>query len=341
MYKECLTKIIRKENLTSQETYNLMNDIMKGQLSPSQIAAIITALRMKGETAQEITGMAKSMREFASTIMPKNDHLVDTCGTGGDLTSTFNISTTAAFVVAGAGVAIAKHGNRAASGKCGSADLLEGLGINIQLQPKEVQECIEAINIGFMFAPIFHGAMKHASIPRKEIGIRTVFNILGPLSNPANAHGQLLGVYEKDLTLTIAQVLKNLGVKKAFVVHGLEGLDEISITGDTQVSELNDEKIKTYIFSPLEYGFTLASLVAVKGGDVKENIRITQDILNNYEEGPQKDIVILNAAAAIYVSNLNVDFKSAIHLARESITSGAAMLKLKQLREYSQRFVHA
>ncbi|MCX5853957.1 MAG: anthranilate phosphoribosyltransferase, partial [Deltaproteobacteria bacterium] len=253
MIKEAINKIVDLHNLQESEMMNVMDEVMEGRATPTQIASFITALRMKGETVDEVTGAARIMRKKATRIDARSSIIVDTCGTGGDRKNTFNISTTSAFVVAAAGITVAKHGNRAVSSGCGSADVLEALGVNISASPDIVEECVQQIGIGFLFAPKLHGAMKYAIGPRREIGIRTIFNILGPLTNPAGATSQLIGVYDPKLTEMFAYVLKNLGTRRAFVVHGSDGLDEATVTGETRVSELKDGLVTTYNINPMDY----------------------------------------------------------------------------------------
>jgi anthranilate phosphoribosyltransferase len=278
------------------------------------------------------------MREFAQRINPKVDGtLVDTCGTGGDKIKTFNVSTISAFVIAGAGIPIAKHGNRSVTSKAGSADLLEALGVKIDVAPEDVEKAVEDIGIGFMFAPVFHGAMKYAIGPRKEIGIRTVFNILGPLTNPANAQAQVLGVYDADLTEKMAGVLAKLGTERALVVHGLGGLDEISTFGETRVSELKDGVVETYEIKPEDFGIKRASPTDLSGGDAKENADIATRLLKDKEQGPMRDIVVLNSAAGIYVGGLADSIAEGIRVAEKSIDSGAAYDKLTDLIEASRK----
>jgi anthranilate phosphoribosyltransferase len=346
MIKEAIIKLVDKKDLSAKEMEQVFTEIMSGLAEPSQIASFITALRCKGETVDEITAAAKVMRQFAECIDVRSnididrdeinleeETILDTCGTGGTGTNTFNISTTVAFVVAGCGVKVAKHGNRSASSACGSADVLEALGIDLNISPEVVKDCIRSIGIGFMYAPVFHKAMKYAVPVRKSIGIRTIFNILGPLSNPANATCQVLGVYDKRLTPIMAHVLNRLGLKKAFVVYGLDTLDEISITGPTQISELNNNKVKTYKIHPKRFGFKTASIKDIAGGDAQENARIILSILNR-EKGARRDIVTLNAAYALTASGRAKDIKSAIALAEESIDSGSAMKKLDELKKF-------
>jgi anthranilate phosphoribosyltransferase len=330
--KEFITKLVEGGDLSSEEAEKAMKAIMGGEATQAQIGSFLTALRMKGETMEEISACARVMRDFAERITPRvRGTLVDTCGTGGDKIKTFNISTVAAFIAAGAGIPIAKHGNRSVTSKAGSADLLEALGVRIDCPPKAVQRCIEKAGIGFMFAPIFHKAMKYAIGPRKEIGIRTVFNVLGPLTNPANAQAQVLGVFDAGLTSRLAGALGSLGVEKAVVVHGLDGLDEISTLGGTQISELGSEGVKTYKVKPEEFGLRRASIGDLAGGDADYNARVTIDLLKNCSKGPRRDVVALNAAAAIYVGGKADSISEGISLAEESIDSGKAYLKLAML----------
>jgi len=332
MIKEAISKVIEKKDLTKEEAALTMDEIMSGNATDAQIAAFITALRLKGETVDEITGFTKIMREKA-THLKAQGKVIDTCGTGGDGAHTFNISTIAAFIAAGAGATVAKHGNRSVSSSCGSADCLQALGINIMAPVEEVQKCLNEVGIGFLFAPLLHASMKYAIGPRREIGIRTVFNILGPMTNPANAKAQLIGVYAKALTETMAWVLKNLGSHHVMVVHGLDGLDEISSTGPTQVTELKDGKVKTYQVSPQDFGFSRAKADDLKGADAGENARLCEAILSG-EKGPKRDICLLNAGAAIYVADLAGNLAEGIAKAKESIDSGAAMAKLETMRRF-------
>ncbi|MBI5253120.1 MAG: anthranilate phosphoribosyltransferase [Euryarchaeota archaeon] len=336
--KEFIGKLVEGKDLTVSEAEEAMKLIMSGAATQAQIGAFLTALRMKGETVAEITACAKIMRSFASKINPKvNGTLVDTCGTGGDKIKTFNISTIAAFVVAGAGIYVAKHGNRSVTSKAGSADVLEALGVKIDLPPKQVERCIESTGIGFMFAPVFHPAMKHAIGPRKEIGIRTVFNILGPLTNPASANAQLLGVYDAALTERIAKVLKLLGSKRVLVVHGLGGLDELSTFGETKISELEEGRVITYRVKPEDFGIKRAQVNELLGGDLEFNKNVVLDVLKNGEKGARRDIVALNAAAGIYAGGRTHSIKEAMGVANEYIDSGAAYKKLQALVRESNR----
>lgn len=331
--KRFISEVVKGKDLTEAEAEAAMKYIMSGEATPVQISSFLTALRLKGETVEEITAFARVMREFAARITPKvDDILVDTCGTGGDKIKTFNISTAAMFVAAGAGLLIAKHGNRSVTSKAGSADVVEALGVRIDLPPAEVQRCIETVGIGFMFAPRFHGAMKYATPVRREMGIRTVFNVLGPLTNPAGAQAQVMGVYDAALTEKLARVLGKLGCKRAMVVHGLDGLDEISTLGETQISELSGGEVRTYTITPESFGIEHASAEALAGKDVGENARTLLRILRG-ERGPRRDIVLLNAAAAIVVGGKAKDLHEGTAIAANSVDSGRAYEKVVQLVE--------
>lgn len=333
MIQEVISKLVQRKDLTQNESEQVMNEIMEGKATDAQIAGFLIGLRLKGETTDEITACAKIMKLKANTINPKAKHLVDTCGTGGDNSNTFNISTAAAFVASGAGAAVAKHGNKSVSSMCGSADVLKELGVNIELSPKQVEKCIEHIGIGFMFAPMFHPAMKFALNARKEIGIRTVFNILGPLTNPANAKSQLIGVFDASLLPAIAEALKNLGGRHIIAVNG-NGIDEITVCGKTKVCELKNDNINTYEISPEDYGFRLSQLKDILGGTPPENSKIILDILNG-SNGPKRDIVLLNSAAALLAADIASDYKDALELASDSIDSGNALKKLEELKKFT------
>ena len=330
--KSILDKIINCNNLTKEEAEFAINQITEGKLTNAQIACLLTALKMKGETVEEVTAFAKVMRAKAEKIKPNVKMLVDVCGTGGDFSNTFNISTTAAFVVAGAGVPVAKHSNKSVSSKCGSADVLEYLGINLNLTPKKIEKIIEKIGIGFLFAPSFHPSMKHVKDVRKDIGIRTIFNILGPLTNPANAKIQLIGVFDPNLTETLAYVLKNLGVKTALVVHG-SGLDEITTTGKTKISELSNGKIKTYYIKPGDFGLKQNKLDEIQTKSIQENANSLLDVLKG-KNGAKRNIVLMNAGAAVFISGKASSIQEGIEIARESIDSGKALEKLYLLRDF-------
>ncbi len=350
MIKEALLKVVERENLSAAEMEAVMGEIMDGGATPAQTAAFITALRMKGETVDEITGAAKAMRRKAARIPLKSrpvaigeddagidlETILDTCGTGGDCTSTFNISTTCAFVAAGAGIKVAKHGNRAVSSCSGSADVLAELGVDITLSPEAAGRCVDEVGIGFLFAPTFHAAAKRAMEVRKEIGVRTIFNILGPLTNPARASAQVLGVYAEELTDKMAHVLLGLGAKRAMVVHGMDGLDEITITRESRVSEIKDAGVHTYFIDPRDYGFRLAHAPGIKGGTARENAGITLAVLKG-EKGPKRDVVLINSGAAVYVGGEAADLEGGIELAERSIDSGSALDKLERLIALSRK----
>jgi anthranilate phosphoribosyltransferase len=335
MITDAIRKIVDGRDLSRTEAVEAMNEVMGGEATDAQIAALITALRMKGETPDEISGCAAVMREKAVAVKPKAIGVVDTCGTGGDMSGTFNISTTAAFVVAGAGVPVAKHGNRSVSSSCGSADLLEALGVNLGIAPETVAAAIDEVGIGFLFAPALHLAMKYAIGPRKQIGIRTIFNVLGPLTNPAGAEYQVLGVYSRDLTETIAEVLLSLGTKHALVVHG-DGLDEITTTGRTKISEVNNGEISTYEIDPEDLGLPLVNREALAGGSVERNVEITRAVLAG-EPGPARDIVMVNASAALVAAEKAADLRAGIELAAESLDSGRAAKKLTELIAFTNK----
>jgi len=335
MFRDNLSKIVQKKDLCEAEMSQMITDIFSGDITDAQIGAFMAALATKGETFEELAGAAKAMRRKAQRIQVSSPTVVDTCGTGGDGAKTFNISTTTAFVVAGCGVIVAKHGNRSISSQCGSADLLEALGVKIDLQPELVEESVVEVGIGFMFAPVFHGAMKFAAKARKEIGLRSIFNMLGPLTNPAAANCQLLGVFAPELTEMFANALNLLGGKRAFVVHGHDGLDEISVCAPTRVSELHDGMIRTYDIDPEQFFGKLADPDDLKGGDPQMNANITKNILNG-DQGPKRNVVVLNAAAALTAAGKSKDLKEGIVLAEESIDKGAAALKLEALIKFTQ-----
>src|SRR3989338_8453071 len=332
MIKEAIINLAEKKDLPQVQMMQAMEEIMRGLVSPVQICAFLVALRMKGETPEEITGAALGMREFVKKIEVPEDIVLDTCGTGADRMHTFNISTISSFVAAGCGLVVAKHGNRAVSSRCGSADLLEALGININIDEKKVEECLKKIGIGFLFAPSLHPAMKYVSGVRKELGLRTIFNLLGPLTNPAFATHQLLGVYDLKLLKVLAEVLGNLGVRHGLVVHGLDGLDELTTTSATKVCELKNKKLKFYSIHPSDFGIKKARLKDLEGGDVKANARIAQEILQG-AKGPRRDIVLFNSGCAIYTADKVKTIKEGIALAKESIDSGRALRKLEELKE--------
>lgn len=335
MIRDALAKVVDRVDLSETEAEGVMREIMAGEATPSQIAAYLIALRMKGETVDEVTGSARVMREHAAPIRVDDPLVVDTCGTGGDCKGTFNISTTTALVVAGAGVTVAKHGNRAASSLSGSADVLRALGVEIDLPPDAVEACINQVGIGFLFAPRFHGAMKHAVGPRKEIGIRTLFNILGPLTNPAGASIQVLGVYADSLADLMAQVLVRLGSRHCFVVHGEDGLDEISISGRTRFCEGKEGRISCYHLHPHDVGLEVAGLETIAGGGPEENAKIVVGVLSG-ERGPKRDIVLFNAAPVLVAVGKAADMRGGIAQAAAAIDSGAALEKLERLKAQTQ-----
>jgi anthranilate phosphoribosyltransferase len=329
----------RYGHLQDDEAEAVMNQIMTGGATDAQIGAYLMALRMKGETPDEITGSARAMRANAQQVLTQIDgDLLDTCGTGGDKSGTFNISTTVAFVAAGAGAHVAKHGNRAASSKCGSADVLGELGVNLDLTPEQVGQCINEVGIGFLFAPKLHPAMKHAIGPRRQMGVRTIFNILGPLTNPAGAQRQLMGIFAADLTDMVAHVLGKLGSKSAMVVSGYGGLDELTTTGPNHVSHYKDGTVRTYEFDPRDYGFPGANIADLLGDEAPLNARILKDILSGELRDAKRDVVVLNAGAALLAAGIVDDLEVGIQRAAEIIDSGAALAKLESLVAYSQKF---
>jgi anthranilate phosphoribosyltransferase len=341
---EAIKKIIEGETLTTAEAEAALEEIMAGECNEAQIAALLTALRMKGETIDELIGFARVMRRKATAVRPQflhSDHseenfLLDTCGTGGDVSGTFNISTAVAFVVAGCGLRVAKHGNRSVSSRSGSADVMEALGVKIDLTPTQITLAIEEIGIGYLHAPLLHEAMKYVAPIRKQLGVRTIFNMLGPLTNPAGATVQIIGVYAPHLTEMFAHTLKSLGARRALIVHGSDGLDEITITGASRVSELKNGEVTTYEISPEEVGLSRAPLEAVKGGDAAHNARMILNVLSG-ERGACRDIVLLNAAAALLAANRATTLQEGISFAAEAIDGKAAMAKLQSLIEFSNR----
>jgi anthranilate phosphoribosyltransferase len=344
MIKEAINKLIIGKDLDETLMIEVMNEIMTGETTPAQIGAFITALRIKGETIEEISGAAKVMREKSTKIstdvaVSEGEVLMDTCGTGGDSSGTFNVSTTTAFVAAGAGVPVAKHGNRSVSSLCGSADVLEALGVNLELAPEQVGVCVKEVGIGFLFAPMLHGAMKYAIGPRREIGIRTIFNVLGPLTNPAGANVQLLGVYSPDLCEKLAQVLGRLGSKRAMVVCGAGNVDELTVTGDTEVAELVDGKVRNYVVRPEDVGMQRSRLADLKGGDTAEESAEQLRGLLQGAIGPRRDMLLLNSGAALYVAGKAPGMKSGVELATEVIDSGAALAKLEALISFSKNVI--
>ena len=330
--RQAIDRLVNRIDLSEAEMIDVMNQIMTGEATPLQVAAILTALRMKGETVDEITGAARVMREKAHRVNVGTKTVLDTCGTGGDQKGTFNISTTSAFVLAGAGVNVAKHGNRSVSSLSGSADVLGALGVKVDAPKERVEQCIAKIGIGFLFAPLLHEAMKYAVQPRRDIGIRTIFNILGPLTNPAMATHQLIGIYSGALVGLVAHVLNNLGSARAMVVHGLEGLDEISLCGPTKVAELRGGEVKEYMVGPEQFGFTSCRLEELHGGNPDESAAIVRGVLES-KKGPARDVVLLNSGAALYISGSAGTIQDGIRLAAESIDSGKARRKLAALVE--------
>jgi anthranilate phosphoribosyltransferase len=334
--KPFILKLKRNENLLQSEIEEVMQSIMSGDAPKEEIATFLMALREKGATVEEITGAAQVMRKFAVKIRTKHKDILDTCGTGGDKKGTFNISTITAFVVAGAGCIVAKHGNRSMSSKCGSADLLEGLGVNISLNEEELSECLDQVGIAFLFAQRMHPAMKNVAQIRKELGVETIFNLLGPLTNPAGATHQMMGVYNHDLVDPMAHVLQNLGSKRAIVVHGADGLDEITTTGETFISELSNNEVIDYHISPDELGVDIAKEEDFRGGDIETNMSIARTVLSG-EKGPKRDIVLVNAAYGLYVDEKVTSVTEGMELAAKTIDSGRAKSKLEELVEFTNR----
>ena len=343
MIKNAISKVVLQQDLVETEMIEVMNQIMGGEATPAQVGAFITALRMKGETIEEIAGAARVMRDHATPIRVgkaldidreeinlDRETILDTCGTGGSGTKSFNISTTVAFVVSACGVKVAKHGNRSISSACGSADVLEALGVNLNVTPEQVESCINEVGVGFLFAPALHGAMKHAIGPRREIGIRTIFNILGPLTNPAGADRQVLGVYDEKLVEVLAKVLVKLGCQRGFVVHGQDGMDEITLTGPTRVAEINEGKVTLSTIEPEDFGLRRCLLSDLQGGDAEENAAIVRDVLAG-AEGPKRDVVLLNAAYALIAAGIVESVDAGLQKARNIIDEGLAKAKLEGL----------
>jgi anthranilate phosphoribosyltransferase len=340
VFKQALEQILAGQDLSHADMLAVMQQVMGGELTPAQIAGLVIALRVKGESVDEITAAATVMRALSTKVeIADNAHLIDTCGTGGDGIQTFNVSTCAAFVAAAAGAKVAKHGGRSVSSSCGSADVLEVLGVNVNLTPQQVAKCVAEIGIGFMFAPNHHSAMKHAAPVRRELGVRTIFNLLGPLTNPAGAHRQVMGVFHKDLTLKLAKVLQNLGSKHVLVVHGADGMDEISFTGDTFVAELKDGKISECTLNPAQFGLKIHALKSIRVENAQESKTMILDVLNGKssagKQSAARDIVLLNAGAAIYVAGLQANIHAGVAHAAEVIDSGAAKQKLDELAGFS------
>ena len=336
--QQAIDGLSRYAHLNAEEAESVMRQIMAGEASEAQIGAYLMALRMKGESTDEITGSARAMRDAASTVPTTVQRdLLDTCGTGGDKSGSFNISTTVAFVAAGAGIPVAKHGNRAASSKCGSADVLAELGVNLDLTPQQVGQCIDEIGIGFLFAVKLHPAMRHAIGPRRQLGIRTIFNILGPLTNPAGAQRQLMGVFGAELTDLLANVLAALGTKSAMVVNGYGGLDELTTTGPNRIAYLQEDGSITHLdLDPTSLGFHRASIVDLRGDDAPANAVILRGVLDGSDKGPKRDVVLLNAGAALMAADAVHSIADGVRMARDTIDSGAALQKLDQLIDYSQ-----
>ena len=338
MFREYLSKIIQKNDLSEPEMYHMFSDIFAGNITEAQIGAFMGALATKGETFGELAGAARAMRKNARPVKISVPSLLDTCGTGGDKAGTFNISTTVVFVAAGGGAIIAKHGNRSISSTCGSADLLESLGVRIDADPVFIKKTISEVGIGFLYAPLFHKAMKHAAKARSEIGLRSIFNMLGPLTNPAGADRQLIGVYKPELTEMFARALNLLGSNHAFIVHGHDGLDEVSVCAPTRVTELQNSRIKTYEISPEQFFGERAEPADLAGGTPGENADITRSILKG-EKGPKRNVVVLNTAFAFVAAGCAKDFRQGISMAKDSIDNGSAMMKLEELVRLSEKSV--
>jgi anthranilate phosphoribosyltransferase len=344
---EALKTLVERRDLTRIEAAAAMEAIMSGAATNAQIAAFLTALRMKGETVEELIGFAQVMRQKAVRVRTRSaeatgltgtdrEMLIDTCGTGGDASGTFNVSTATAFVVAGAGLKVAKHGNRSASSLCGSADVVEALGVSLELTPQQVARCVDEVGIGFLYAPLLHTAMKHVMAARREMGIRTVFNLLGPLTNPASANAQVIGVASEALTEPLARVLAELGTLRAFVVHGADGLDEISNTGASRLSEVREGLVRSYDVRPEDFGLPRATITELQGGDRQQNAQIIRDVLAR-QGGPRRDIVLMNASAALVAGGRARDLKEGVEQAAQSIDSGAARDRLERLVGFSQK----
>lgn len=330
-YASLLSRLLNREDLPHDDMHELMRNIMSGQLTPIQIAAVLVALHMKGETVTEIAAAAQVMRDLSSKVTVQDDrHLIDTCGTGGDGAQTFNISTASALVAAAAGARVAKHGGRSVSSTCGSADILEKLGVKVNLTPQQVAHCVQEIGVGFMFAPNHHSAMKYAAPVRRELGVRTLFNLLGPLTNPAGAQNQVMGVFQRDLTVKLARVLQQLGSQHVLVVHGADGMDEISISGSTYIAELRNGTVTEYSVQPQDFDLHAAPLDSIRVANADEARTVLLSVLDN-QRGPARDIVQLNAGAAIYVAGLTATLQEGVKKAKEIIASGAAKNKLEEL----------
>ena len=333
--QDAIRQLVQRQELSEPQAFDVATEIMRGEVTPAQIGALLVALRVKGETVEELTGFVRATRSAATPLPIDGDDLVDTCGTGGDGQGTFNVSTVCAFVAAGAGCKVAKHGNRSISSRCGSADVLAELGVEIEVPPEKFVRCINEIGVGFLFAPYYHKSMKHAAGPRREIGVRSIFNLIGPLVHPAGAKRQMLGVFDGNRTEVLARVLGRLGSIHCLVVHGEDGLDEITLSGPTRVSELRDGEVQNYTVSPEQFGFERAELDSLRGGDAVINARIAERVLSG-EKGPARDIVLLNAGGAIYVGGRSASLEEGIKLAAESIDQGKAAAKLAALRGFSR-----
>ena len=341
VFKEAFEHVLNGRDLSHADMLSLMQQVMSGELTPAQIAGFIIALKVKGESIDEITAAATVMRQLSTKVeIVDNTHLIDTCGTGGDGIQTFNVSTCAAFVAAAAGAKVAKHGGRSVSSTCGSADVLEALGVNVNLTPEKVAKCVNEIGIGFMFAPNHHSAMKHAAPVRHELGVRTIFNLLGPLTNPANARRQVMGVFSKDLTLKLAKVLQNMGAEHVLVVHGADGLDEISFTGDTFIAELKDGKVTEYTVNPTQFGLKIHALKSIRVENAAQSKAMILDVLDGKAgagtQSAAREIVLLNAGAAIYVAGLQPSIHAGIEHAAQVIDNGLAKQKLDELVRLSR-----
>lgn len=333
MFKEALNLLLNRQDLSHDQMLTVMHQVMAGELTPAQIAGFLIALRMKGETVEEIAAAATVMRELSTKVVVGDQrYLVDTCGTGGDGIQTFNVSTVSAFVAAAAGAKVAKHGGRSVSSTCGSADVLETLGVNVHLTPEQVAQCVSSIGIGFMFAPNHHSAMKYSAPVRRELGVRTIFNLLGPLTNPASAKRQVMGVFDQALTSKLAHVLQKLGSEHVLVVHGADGMDEISFTGDSYIAELKDGQVSEYIVNPTQFGLNIHQLKEIQIQNADESKVMILDVLDG-KHGAARDIVLLNAGAAIYVSGVVDSLASGIKKAAEVIDNGIALQKLNMLKE--------
>jgi anthranilate phosphoribosyltransferase len=340
VFKQALEQVLAGQDLSHADMLTIMQQVMGGELTPAQIAGLVVALRVKGESVDEIAAAAAVMRQLSTKVdIQDKAHLIDTCGTGGDGIQTFNVSTASAFVAAAAGAKVAKHGGRSVSSTCGSADVLEALGVNVNLTSVQVADCVNEIGIGFMFAPNHHSAMKHAAPVRRELGVRTIFNLLGPLTNPASAKRQVMGVFSKDLTLKLAKVLKNLGSEHVLVVHGADGMDEISFTGDTFVAELKDGKVREYTLNPAQFGLKLHALKSIRVENAQQSKAMILDVLqgkaNVGKTSAARDIVLLNAGAAIYTAGLQDTIHKGVEHAMQVIDSGAALAKLEALIQRS------